>query len=365
MKSSLFFGLGVVMATSLLACGEVTVFGTTTGTGGAGGDVTTSSSTGAGGTSAVGGSSGQGGAGASGGFGGSPPECQDGSVPVELVGYLDMVVMVDRSSSMAGPKWNDSVSEISDFAAQPWREGDRLSLNFHPDGQNQCDLANYTPMDVPLTAIPASSATIASALQNEFPQGASVLSTVMQASLQYAIDESGMPDRSAIAVILMDTQPNTCDTNPATFLSMATSALGQGVRTFVIGLQGQNMDLMDDIAMAGGTGTAFDLTGIGDSAQIGETLTNIRLRATPCEIPVPAPPDGFTGNPADFGLSYGKGGNPPEPLVRHGGTTCPDGTGFVVDDPSMPTTITLCGQACVDVKMDPAASLQVDFTCFD
>jgi len=356
---------GALCAASLLvACGgDTSVFGDS----GAGGSTAQGGSsqggtTSQGGSGGVGGTStGVGGTGTGDGGGGAGIPCEAETYETALPN-IDMVLMYDVSASTTQFA-STMQQQVAAFASQPWRDGDRVAVNFHPDGNNICEIGNYTPMDLPLTAIPQNAAMVQTLIENHLVTGASPLSPVMQTSLQYAVDEKQMAmERVVVAVLMMDSQPNQCDTQQQTFITMANSALGFDVRTFIIALPNQNVVFMDPIAQAGGTGSAIDLSSFGDESEIGKELTGIRRRAVPCGFPIPEPSMEFLGDPSPM-VQYTPNGNGTSAIlmeVANEAACGDDGPGWYEASPGRGM---LCPGSCTEYKKDTSPLLEVVYSC--
>ncbi len=253
--------------------------------------------------------------------------------------------------------------EVTDFASQPWCEGDRMSLTFHPAAENVCALISYAAPGLPLTTIPTDAGLVTAQLQPLQIFGPSPLTPLLQGALPYAIDEKiASPERVVVAVVFMASPP-ACDNNPQTWINLVNGAFGFGVRTFVVALPDQDVALLNPIAQAGGTGSAVDLSGAGDENQVDEELTLIRQRAVPCAFPIPQPSPGFIGN-LDPSVVYTEGGptGMPEVLtkVANDAACGDDGPGWYEASPERGM---LCPASCTTYKQDTAPLLEVVYGC--
>jgi hypothetical protein len=150
------------------------------------------------------------------------------------------------------------------------------------------------------------------------------------------------------------------------------AAPGVGIRTFVIGVPGSELDrrTLSHIALAGGTprpncepdkNCHFDVSSGGDfRADLGEALKSIVGQSLSCDLPVP------TSNKEDLtnlvNVLY-KPQNRERVLVRQD-TTHPcdagaNGWQYVRNN----TRIRLCGDICTQVKSDPGGQLAVVLGC--
>src|SRR5690606_18079613 len=126
-----------------------------TSSGGAGGEAsttTTSGEGGAGGLSFVG----SGGMGTGGEMGCLAEEAEATTSP------LDIVVLLDRSGSMAGSLWNGSVSALTSFFQSPGGADISAAISYFPPPVETgvCQPGSYNPPHVPLTSLANPSALI-------------------------------------------------------------------------------------------------------------------------------------------------------------------------------------------------------------
>jgi hypothetical protein len=137
------------------------------------------------------------------------------------------------------------------------------------------------------------------------------------------------------------------------------------VPTYVIGV-GSELTILDQVAAAGGTNTAFVVDTTQDTAaQFLTALDSIRHRSLACAYPVPAPPQGMspdfgkvnvrvtpdTGAPVDF-LYVGDAGHCGQ--APHG---------WYYDNASAPTRIIICDADCEPLKDEASARIDILFGC--
>ncbi len=357
------------------ACGnETSLFGTPAvggmggdGAGAAGGTTSSSSSTSGGGTTSsgggVGGNGGQGG-GQGGGGGGA---CSADAVGVALR-PLDMVLIVDLSASVY-PKWSAMVTALADFANASRPLGTSLAFNYNPTpASNQyCEVGYYNPLQTPLTLIPSGAGSLITDLNSQTPAGPSPWSSALEGSLAFATSyQYQHTDHVVVNVLMADSNPNNCNTDFNHLAGLASSAHNlNGVRTYVIGLEGlQPLTGATQVAQAGGTAGAVDLTAQGATSQLTSVLEQIRDASIPCEYDIPPNPGGPLV-PAEVNLSYTPGGTgtPQDVLQVSGSGACGANSGWTFDDPSAPTMIMLCPTTCNTIKQDLSPLVEVLFGC--
>lgn len=352
----------------------------------AGGGDDTFGNTSTGGTASTGGSAGSGqggeGGGATGGAGGTLipqggqgglEECASSEAEPELT-TLDIVILLDRSGSMSGPKWTGSVDAIGQFVNDPVSLGINAGITYFPkDGAaNGCDKNEYTTLAVPIAAIGAgeiNAGLITSSMGATTPAGGTTptyggLEGVLFHATAY---QDQNPDHKVIVVFASDGEPNGCPGNQndiPVIASLAASAYNyNGVETYVIAISGANVGNLNQIAAAGGTGQAYDVT--ADVTQFAAKMEEIRAAALSCEFGIPDPPLGET---LDFDLvnvQYTPGGTTTPltfPKVENA-AACGNGQGWYYDDNASPTQIFLCPASCTDVQGDAEADMKVLFGC--
>src|SRR6185369_3786811 len=89
-----------------------------------------------------------------------------------IIAPLNLYIMMDRSSSMAGDKWNNAKVGLSAFVNDARFAGTRVALRFFPraaDTVPQCDQNAYKEPIVPFGALPDNAAAIIGAITDETP----------------------------------------------------------------------------------------------------------------------------------------------------------------------------------------------------
>jgi Mg-chelatase subunit ChlD len=305
--------------------------------------------------------------------GGTDPAsaCVSTSVKAEEVA-LDVIVLLDRSGSMYGQNWNGATTALKQFVKDPGSDGLNIGLLFFPvdsppDGL-VCNHAHYDDLVVPVGKLPSNSDALVQSIDAESPNGGS---TPMFGALEGALFaathyKDSNPSHKVILVFASDGDPNSCpvDQNEITNIaSLAKSALEyNGVETYVIAISGASVQNLNQIAAAGGTGKAFDVTGnIGEFAQ---KMVEIRQKALSCEYVIPAPP---SDEPLEFdkvAVKHMIGGTDETEIPRAESLAdCGSSAGWYYDDPQNPTKILLCPASCTDVQIDTLGSVDVHFGC--
>jgi hypothetical protein len=84
-----------------------------------------------------------------------------------------------------------------------------------------------------------------------------------------------------------------------------------------------------------------------------------------CELTIPQPPEGQTLDPSKVNVKYEMGGVAPGQLLPQvtSEADCGSSGGWYYDDPTAPTTVTLCPATCETVQDDDAANVKIEFGC--
>ena len=280
---------------------------------------------------------------------------------------IDILFLIDRSASMSGTKWMGTSAALTSFANDPASAGIGVGIVYLPtDTPYDCDPTHYEVPTVPISDLPAS----AFALTNSLPADATGEGTPMYGALKGALFaatayQDAHPTHKVSLVLATDGIPNGCDGFSVTSIAnVAQGALDyDGVHTYVIGCDGAVISVLDQIAAAGGTGTAYDVT--QDITQIAAKVADIRTQEIGCSFEVPPPPVGMTIDPGKVNFTYTPGGvGSPELLPRALDLAdCIGEPGWYFDDNSNPKTIIMCPASCTTVQNDANAKVDVLFGC--
>jgi len=176
--------------------------------------------------------------------------------------------------------------------------------------------------------------------------------------------EHRTPGREIIGVLMTDGDPNGCEENiDALRTIIADHLAATGIRTFIIGMEGASEDNLEELALAGGAEPHSDWCGgigppchywnVGDGSggAIASALQDIlRMSAPlPCELDVVdlTPPPGEELDFSRVNVTLTQGGTTTTIGQVPGEADCPtDRPAWYYDDPSAPTQIHLCPNAC-------------------
>jgi hypothetical protein len=301
---------------------------------------------------------------------------------------LDMVIMMDRSGSMADPvdgggvKWDMLLSALTSFVEDTSSGGLGVGIQYfglpvgiddNGDEIASCAIADYARPDVPVGTLPGGAAAIVASLRGHTAAGGTPTVPALAGAIQYA--RSWAADHAThkvIVVLATDGEPNDCDSTVNRVADLAASGLSGGlpVPTYVIGV-GALLTSLDQVAAAGGTGKAFIVDTSQDVAktflQAMNTIRNVA--ALPCRYVLPPARGGMTRDLDKLNVAYTPGsgataGQRGTILEASGVSQCdPTSGGWYYDDPVNPTAIELCDATCRAVSNDPSAEVEILIGC--
>ena len=339
---------------------------------------------GTGGKSAATGGTGGAGANPTGGTGGEPlistdagsdviDPLDDGSVCTATSAaaqqiQVDMVILIDRSGSMSGTKWTTVTAGLQSFIDEPSSDGLGIGLTYFPgdNASNDCVWTDYATLKVPIAALPGNRSALDGSLSTTLPTGLTPTYGALKGALFAATSyQDAHPTDKVIVIIATDGDPTSCSiTNSAQIAALASQARNyNGVETYALGMAGATMANLDLIAVAGGTGAAYDLT--TDLSTFGDKMAEIRSKAATCEYVIPEPPPGQVLDPGQVNVAYLPGGASESILLPNVivASQCGNTAAWYYDDNENPTKIILCPAACETVQSDPLVSVEVLFGC--
>jgi len=270
-------------------------------------------------------------------------------------------------------RWIPATNALKSFFGDPKSAGLAASLQFFPlqggDGDNKCQAGDYQTPVVALTKLP-NGTPFASAIDARAPRGSTPTDVALSGAYAHARSVKAAHPGEGIAVVLVtDGEPNSCE-SPATPSLELVKTTAQGaasdptspVRTYVIGI-GEGLANLNQIAASGGTSqaTIVSTTSPAQTAtDFQNALDTIRGTALPCDVALPAPPNGkeldinavnvnVTSSAGSDTLSYNK--------------DCTGGTGWHYDNASAPTRVILCTSSCTTVRENASSRLSISFGC--
>lgn len=285
---------------------------------------------------------------------------------------LHLFVLLDRSSSMDGDKWNNAKNGLTQFVGDDDSAGIDFALHTLPRaGTPTCDANLYKQPEVGWIALPDEAPQVTAFLDTALPDGqASPFYPALGGALLATIERADANPGDAAAVLVLTDgapagEPTTCggaDAHDiATIAQLAANAYANDnpVYTFVVGLVNVDLDFANAVAEAGGTEEAFPIAGNNPGAALTEALDTIRAKALPCSYEIPE--DVFDGvvTIGEVNVEITVGGAT-ETIPRN--DDC-DGPGWHYDDPSDPGEILLCPASCEALRSDAEGALDIVLGC--
>lgn len=304
---------------------------------------------------------------------GDAEACASASVEAQLV-PLDMVILLDRSGSMtSNKKWDGVTAALGTFINDPASQGIHVGILYFPiedppDGES-CNYKHYEKLAVDIGELPANAEALLESIDAEDPEGSDTpmygaLKGALFASTKY---QDANPTHKVILVFASDGDPNGCPGNEddiPIIAGLAQSALNyNGVQTYVIAIEGADLANLNQIAAAGGTKAAYDVT--GNVQQFAQKMAEIRQQALTCEFVIPPPPEDREFDPNKVNVAYVPGGVGEQQKIpfAEDADDCGSGHGWYYDNNAEPTKILLCPASCSLVQADQKAKVDVLFGC--
>ncbi len=281
---------------------------------------------------------------------------------------IDVVVVLDRSQSMAG-KWSKTISALIGFVNDEKSAGIRIGVNIFPAAGTltECDPAVYTSLALPMGELPAYAPTLVSGMNAWTVGGETPTWGALSGTYTFAKAHTVLaPERATVVVFASDGDPccGACaEEDIDDIASLVQDAQVAGINTYVVAIDGSSVSALDKIAAAGGTGEALDIT--ADVGLFAEKLELIRHAALGCEYDIPDPPEGERLNADEVNVTYTPGGGGEKQTFARAADAevCDASMAWYYDDPEEPSQIVLCPSTCDYVAQDLTATLEVLFGC--
>ncbi|HVW29077.1 MAG TPA: vWA domain-containing protein [Polyangiaceae bacterium] len=288
---------------------------------------------------------------------------------------LDIALLVDNSYSMDFDlRWEYVKGGLISFVSSPGQGSLGLSLQFFPL-RDQCDVDTYAAPALAMAQVSDSEPDIEATLNARRMSGGTPIVQALQGVGAYATDwAKAHDDHRTVIVIATDGVPDdTCavnSLNPPNSLDNAAK-IAQSLATgtpplpvFVIGV-GEELDALNTIAAAGGTGSAVLIAdGASAQEQLVDALRNIQKKSLGCEYVVPKD----TAMRIDYdtvNVDFTEGGTTTSFYYAADPKDCslkPDTTWYY-DDPKTPTKIVLCPDTCTEVGKAKTARIDIAYGC--
>jgi hypothetical protein len=310
-------------------------------------------------------------------------------VPVENYITLSAIlfVMFDQSGSMLNQEEGavtrmDAVrAAVSEFLTAEGSRGLGVGIGYfghQPIGSTTCNARDYENADVPVGELPGNAQALIDSLAAREPTGETPSGAAIRGACTYARQwKTDHPEREVVLLLVTDGEPKApvtcgeagggpcCPTlSDAVEAATDCGAGNPGLRTFVLGV-GPFLENLGEIAQAGGTESAYLVSG-GDVAQkVVEALNEIRIAAQiPCELGIPRAPGSQTVDYTRVNILRTSSTCETDVIsYRATAATCDSKTGgWYYDDALSPTKVVLCEKTCGDVGL-PGEQLAFSIGC--
>jgi hypothetical protein len=278
--------------------------------------------------------------------------------------------------------WAPTVTALKTFFDDPLSDGINVGLNLfpRPPTDDNCDPNAYNPPWVPgggtLNAIPAQADPLKTALDNN--PSVSGQQTPMYGALdgsyQFALQQQmNEPGHKVIVTLAGDGIPSVNSDCRTVYGNTTVETIGEcanlaaqyfndhGIETYAISITANVKAEMDQVAAAGGTTEAIDVS--NDINALSQKMLQIRDAALGCEYLIPDDTE-EEFDPLKVNVNLTPGGGSTETIPQADDLAdCGTGEGWYYDDPVNPTKIILCPATCDRVQMDSMANIKIAFGC--
>ncbi len=304
--------------------------------------------------------------------------CATSSAKAELA-PLDILIILDTSASMDYEgKWTSVKLALKSFVKNTQAVGLGFGIQYYPL-RAQCNRADYAMPAVPIQVLPSANAAIVASLEAQQMSGGTPIVPAFEGVFDYLKQwATANPTHKVVMVLASDGAPDDSCIAPtdtgltnslanATKIAMDAYTSNPQVSTFVIGV-GSETATLQQIATAGGGQAIFVDTSTDIQGAFLDALTKIRGNALSCQFSIPN--TGDAGTTLDY------------EAVNVLFTPSPDATqsslvyvadvakcssapenGWYYDDPSNPTQVVLCQDACAKVTAGSTGRIDVVFGC--
>lgn len=335
------------------------------------------------------------------GAGGNGPTCASSTQQTDIK-PIDMYIMFDRSSSMNNNTvptlWEQATSALVAFLQAEGSSGFGVALRFFPDdlpvagcrgapgggfgmgtGGDAGELLLCEPASCQDPLVPVGN--LEAALDD--PQETALVNAInskdvliesqgtpTHPALSGALDWGrnrlvAAPDRLPIVILVTDGAPTGCDIiDIPTIAALASEGLADGIRTYVVGLEGSSEAAIRQIATGGGTeGIFIGGAGVDAGTALIDALNEIRGEALSCEFPTPTTDTGAIVDTSKVNLVVTLGDASEVPVFKVADeASCAGAVNWYYTDDTK-ATIALCPAACDIVQGDENASIDVQLGC--
>lgn len=290
---------------------------------------------------------------------------------------VDLVLMVDVSTSMVDneiegvTRWEILKTAVSEFVTDPDAEDIGMGIDFWSwVDDSSCDTDNYSEPTVAIGPLSDNQDEIVAALEDQQPAGLTPTYPALAGAIEYAkAHAADNPGRQAVVVFVTDGYPTKCEpTDIPSIADLAEASWAESPRVpvFVIGIDGVHN--LQQIASAGGTREPFVVEGEGSTERLVTALKNITTDTARCEFEIPPSPnpDFLSPDTEAVQVIYTPGSGDPQEIPRVSGyaacATAPNGGWYTggFDANGKPTKIVVCPCSCANFA---AGSVEVTLGC--
>ncbi len=375
--------LGLIASLASLGCSEVdsapdgTLNDSGGGSGGSAGGAAGSTSGGTGGTKPGLAEGGNGPNAGSAGTGGSSNALCGTLNEKATAKELYLYMMVDRSESMRGAKWDAVESGLQAFLEDANSEGIHVALNFFPqDKAASCDGTQFKDPRVDYGVLPDNATALTQTILGELlsTNGTPTYTALGGAVLAAMEKAKEVPDQVSAVLLVSDGAPQG---NPTTCASgtlavhevdVIADVAARGrtqtppVTTYVVAIEGLPKSFADKIAVQGGSDQSITV-GLANAADaFAQALAQIRGQAVPCEYEIP---ESVGTEYIDFNevnvLYTAKDDTVPTGLTFS--DDCETHNGWHYDNPDDPKQIIICPDRCAEIQADLRADVTIELGC--
>ncbi len=288
---------------------------------------------------------------------------------------LHLYIMMDKSSSMNGTKWDAAKLGLQTFVNDAQSGGIYVGLKFfpRPPDTQLCDQPPYAIPDTTFDLLPGNANAIIQALAAESPDGLSTPTyPALGGGILKSIEiEQNNPGHTAAVLLVTDGVPqgpaalcggvNPEDTQVIADLAATGKNFNPPVLTYVIGLPGVDQSFANAVAAAGGTQAAILVSNTNVQQEFADALAKVRGQALPCEFEIP---DKVEKGEIDYGhVNVLVTTNGSTDTIGQSDPGCSQGAGWHYDDAANPKSIILCPAVCDAVKKDFKAEVNIVLGC--
>jgi hypothetical protein len=295
-------------------------------------------------------------------------------------GPMNMVLMVDTAGTK-GSRFGGIQQAVMGMAANAAYAGVGVALRFYPVAQpgsgcdSACNVTACSNMQVPLgalTADPAPTDAQEQALSTAFgtvtnPEfgGSEPVEAALRGALQVAIAHAQAFPNDGNAVVLFTSRlPDTCDTNMTNIAAIAQNAYATyGILTYVIDMNRNNVSY-NPVALAGGSGAAVNGLAAGTASGsiagvIQPVLEGIAAQGgLNCTFTLQSSNIDTAQTVVTMTSSTGT-----VTTLTQQANMAGCGDGWFLDNPTTPTTLTICPTTCATARADRGSSIRVAAPC--